>query len=101
MRFIKSVFYLTLATMAVIAQQVPRISVHELPPETIPQGTCKQGHSGYLGVEGTKYNRFDLSEKEIGEYVVKKLSEGYSLSLYPQDSGRIFSIATCEATASQ
>jgi hypothetical protein len=73
-----------------------RISVRELPPEAIPHGSCTQGHSGYLGVEAS--NRFKLSGEEIGKYVVEQLKEGYSLQLYPQESGRIFSIATCESS---
>jgi len=79
------------------------IHVREVPPESIPHRSCKQGHSGYLGVEGndSEKSRFTLSQQEIGEHVVKQLAQGYSLSLYPQASGRIFSIATCEATASR
>jgi hypothetical protein len=73
------------------------ISVRELPPEAIPHGSCTQGHSGYLGVEVS--SRFKLSGEEIGKYVLEQLKEGYSLQLYPQASGRIFSIATCESSA--
>jgi hypothetical protein len=78
--------------------QSANISVRELPPEPIPHGTCTKGHSGYLGIESS--SRFKLTEEEIGAYVVQQLKEGYSLKLYPQASGRIFAIATCEATVS-
>ena len=79
--------------------QSANISVRELPPEPIPHGTCTKGHGGYLGIESS--GRFKLTEEEIGAYVVQHLKEGYSLELYPQVSGRIFSIATCQSTAAQ
>jgi len=80
----------------ILLGQSASIHVRELPPEPIPHGTCTQGHSGYLGVEVS--NRFRLSDEEIGEYVRRQLKEGYSLQLYPQESGRIFSIAACESS---
>ncbi len=94
----KKIILIVIGALTLLAQT---IHVRELPPEAIPHGSCTHGHSGYLGVEGSKYSRFDLTEKEIGEYVLNQMRQGYSLSLYPQASGRIFSIATCEATASQ
>lgn len=76
------------------------VSVRELPPEPIPRGTCTQGHSGYLGVEEPTGNRFALSDKELGEYIRSQIKKGYSVSLYPQESGRIFAIAKCESNGS-
>lgn len=73
------------------------ISVNELPPEAIPAGTCKNSYSGYLEVqEHGKPKDVDLAAQQIGDYVKKRLSEGYSLSLYPQTSGRLFIIETCQ-----
>jgi hypothetical protein len=96
MRLFKILVYSALAGM-LVAQQSPRVTVRELPPEPIPKGSCKDGHSGYLGVEGTKSSRFDVSEQEIGEYVVTQIRQGYSLTLYPQASGRIFRDCLLEA----
>ena len=73
------------------------ISVKELPPEPFPVGTCKESYSGYLEVSDQgKPKNTNLSSQEIGDYVKKRLSEGYSLSLYPQVSGRLFIIETCQ-----
>jgi len=94
MRVARIVFYVVGLALMASAQS---ISVQELPPEPIPHGTCSQGHSGYLGVESSGRSR--LTEQEIGEYVRQQLKEGYSVKLYPQASGRIFSIATCESSA--
>jgi hypothetical protein len=75
-----------------------KISVTELPPESIPAGICKESYSGYLEVqEHGKAKDLNLTSQQIGDYVKKRLSEGYSLSLYPQASGRFFVIETCEA----
>jgi len=72
------------------------ITVRELPPETIPAGTCTQSTSGYLGIVGNdKKERTQLTDQEIGEYVRKRLAEGYSVLLYPQASGKMFTIETC------
>lgn len=77
----------------------PKVSgVAEAPPEPIPAGTCKQSYSGYLEFqEHGKAKNTNLTSQEIGNYVKKRLSEGYSLSLYPQASGRLFVIETCAA----
>jgi hypothetical protein len=75
-----------------------KISVRELPPEPIPAGTCKESYSGYLEVpENGKVKNRDFTSQQIGDYVKKRLSEGYSLSLYPQVSGRLFVFETCES----
>lgn len=76
----------------------PKISVAEVPPEQIPAGICRASYSGYLEVkEHRKVKDVNLTSQQIGDYVKKRLSEGYSLSLYPQASGRFFVIETCEA----
>ncbi len=46
------------------------------------------------GQEGTT----KLTDQEIGEYVRKRLAEGYSVTLYPQASGKMFTVATCHPT---
>jgi hypothetical protein len=74
-------------------------SVKELPPEAIPTGICVQSTSGYLGiVEKDKTERTKLTDQEIGEYVRKRLAEGYSIALYPQASGKMFTVETCHST---
>jgi hypothetical protein len=75
---------------------LPKVSVSELPPEPIPAGTCKQSYSGYLEIPARKkVKETNFTSQEIGDYVNKRLSEGYSLSLYPQASGRLFVTETC------
>lgn len=90
---------LTLAVTAVAGEPQTAVRVTELPPEAIPAGTCNQSESGYLGiVEKDKSERTKLTAQEVGQYVNKKLAEGYSVALYPQASGKIFAIATCHPT---
>ena len=75
-----------------------KVSVAELPPEPIPAGTCKDSYSGYLEIsEHGKPKNTNFSSQQIGDYVSERLSKGYSLSLYPQVSGRLFVIETCIA----
>jgi len=78
--------------------KIPTVSVSELPPEQIPAGTCKESYSGYLEItqDGLTKNT-NLSAQQIGDYVKKRLGDGYSLSLYPQASGRLFVIENCQA----
>ena len=81
-------------------QPQTRASVNELPPETITTGACTQSSSGYLGiVEKDKKERTKLTDKETGEYVRKMLAQGYSVTLYPQASGKVFTVATCHPTS--
>ena len=68
-----------------------------MPPEPIPHGTCKEDLSGYIGITKNGKEEIHLTDKQIGEYVRMRLSQGYSIALYPQVSGKIFSIATCES----
>ena len=75
-----------------------KVSVSELPPEAFPPATCKESYSGYLEVrERGKTKDKNLTPQQVGEYVKKRLSDGYSLSLFPQASGRFFVIETCLA----
>ena len=77
----------------------PTAAVTEIPPEVVPAGTCTQSITGYLGiVEADKKERTKLTDQEIGEYVRKRLAEGYSIALYPQASGKIFTFQTCHPT---
>jgi len=87
----------TLAVVAAaVAGQPQTVSVTELPPEAIPAGTCTTSSSGYLGIVGKdKSERTKLTDQEIGEYVRKRLAEGYSVALYPQASGKMFTVQTC------
>mgnify|MGYP001263665229 CR=1 FL=1 len=85
-----------IAAAAATGHSQTAITVIELPPETIPAGTCTESTSGFLGVvEKDKTERTKLTTQEIGEYVSKRLAEGYSVTLYPQASGRTFTVATC------
>jgi hypothetical protein len=95
-----SLAFLFLLVSADFSQEsnLPKVSVSELPPEPIPVGTCKKSYSGYLEVdEHGNAKDTNLTSKQIGNYVKQRLSEGYSLSLYPQASGRLFVIETCAA----
>jgi hypothetical protein len=75
-----------------------KISVTELPPEPVSAGTCQKSYSGYLEIaDHKKDKKINFSSEQIGDYVKKRLAEGYSLSLYPQASGRLFIIETCES----
>jgi hypothetical protein len=96
-RFIFSACFLLFALT--LSSQDSAVTVTELPPEAIPTGTCTQSTSGYLGIVGKdKTERTKLTDREIGEYVRKSLAEGYSVALYPQASGKIFSVQTCHPT---
>jgi hypothetical protein len=85
--------------MVIAQDSMPtKASVAELPPEPIPAGTCQKSYSGYLEItEHGKVKDTNLTLQQIGEYVKKRLSEGYSLSLYAQASGRLFVFETCQA----
>ena len=75
----------------------PTVSVKELPPEAIPAGTCKGSYSGYLEIpERGKMKDMNFTPQQIGDYVKKRLSAAYSLSLYSQASGRLFVIESCQ-----
>jgi hypothetical protein len=101
-RFISCCAFLLCALMLSSQNSIhpsPTATVTELPPEAIPVGTCTQSTTGYLGiVEPDKKERTKLTDQEIGEYVQKKLAEGYSIALYPQASGKIFTFQTCHPT---
>jgi|SRR5580700_3305780 hypothetical protein len=82
--------------VAIVAVAQTTVNVTEVPPEAIPAGSCTQSTSGYLGIVGAdKSERTKLTDQEIGEYVRKRLAEGYSIALYPQASGKMFTIQTC------
>lgn len=95
MRGVRVVILVALAAIAVAAQT--SVNVSELPPEPIPAGTCtKSEPGGYLGiVEKDKRERTKLTDQEIGAYVRKTLAQGYSITLYPQASGKMFTQQTC------
>jgi hypothetical protein len=75
----------------------PTVTVSELPPEPIPTGTCRKSYSGYLEIPARgKVKDTNFTSQQVGDYVKKRLSEGYSLALYPQASGRLFVVETCQ-----
>ena len=75
----------------------PTIHITERPPEPIPAGTCKEDLSGYIGTRRNGKEEMHLTDKQLGEYVRVRLSQGYSINLYPQISGKIFAITICES----
>jgi len=92
---LRTLILIAMISVAAVAGEQPQtqlqitITVKELPPEAIPAGTCKESYSGYLEVqERGKVEDVNLTSQQIGDYVKKRLSAGYSLSLYPQASGR-------------
>jgi hypothetical protein len=92
-----AVLTLAVVVMAVAGEpQQTTIHVRELPPEPFPTGTCKEDVSGYLGTTKAGEKQTHLTDKQLGEYVRMRLSQGYSISLYPQISGKIFAMARCE-----
>jgi hypothetical protein len=97
MNIVKIAVFVGVLVLASSAQDV-RISVRELPPEPFPTASCTQSESGsgYLRLEGDSTGR-NLSKEQIGGYVLSRLGQGYSVTLYPQASGRIFAITTCES----
>lgn len=100
MRLAKMLVLALVVAKAAIANQPQQttVTIVELPPEAIPAGTCTESTSGFLGVvEKDKIERTKLTAEEIGKYVTKSLAEGYSVTLYPQASGRIFTKQTCES----
>lgn len=77
----------------------PQITVTELPPEAIPTGKCKESYSGYLEIpEHGRTKNKNFTPQQIGQYVNKRLGEGYSLELYSQVSGRLFIIERCQTS---
>lgn len=88
---------LLLSSLTFSQEQKPTIHITELPPEPFPFGTCRNSESGYLGVSKGNREITKLTDKQLGEYVRVRLSQGYSVALYPQLSGKIFAIATCES----
>ena len=87
------------AAMAAVASESQTVTVTEVPPEAIPAGTCTKSNTGYLGiVEKDKTERTKLTDQEVGEYVRKSLAQGYSVALYPQASGKMFTVQTCHPT---
>lgn len=98
MNVVKIATFAGVFVLAGSAQDV-RISVREVPPEPFPPGSCTHSYSGagYLHIEGDSKEPYRLSKEQIGEYILSRLGQGYSVTLYPQASGRIFSVTNCES----
>ena len=89
---------LTLVAVCALASDDKKvISVKEIPPEAIPVGTCTDSRSGWVGIQKDGKDVTKITDKQLGEYVRVRLSQGYSVALYPQVSGRIYSFAQCES----
>jgi hypothetical protein len=68
-----------------------KVSMIGMPSEPVVPGACKSSTAGYLEKDG----RTELSEAEIGHYVVSKLRNGYILTIYPQTQRGIFVDLDC------
>jgi hypothetical protein len=101
MNIVKIAAFVGVLVLAGSAQDL-RISVREIPPEPFPVGSCTRSDSGsgYLRLEGDSTG-LNLTKEQIGGYVLSHLGQGYSVTLYPQASGRVFSITTCESGAAK
>jgi hypothetical protein len=91
-----AVLILAAALTAAAAEPQTNVTVTQLPPEEIPAGTCISSTGSYLVTgKGEKPSDYKLSDKQIGEYIRVRLSQGYSVTLYPQASGKIYTVETC------
>lgn len=103
MRFLRIAVLSAVLAVTAIAQTENHATatIKEMPPESFPLGICTASMSGFLGVVGADgKERTKLTPQEIGDYVSKRLSEGYSVELHPQVSGRIFVTADCHSAKS-
>jgi hypothetical protein len=76
--------------------QNPVVSIRRVPPETFPPCSGIQPIYGTLGIMKKDGEQFtNLTPEEVGDYVVRRLKQGYKVTLYPQISGKIFAIAEC------
>jgi len=74
----------------------PQIKAEDNLPGPIRVGNCTESRAGYVPTEaGQQANLSTASEQEIGAYVLWRLRNGYSLALFPMQSGRIHAEATC------
>ena len=89
-------FFVVLLLFSAVCFSQSQISVKEVPPEPFPTGTCTQDKSGYIGIPKNGKEETRLTDKQLGEYVRVRLSQGYSVALYPQVSGKIYAIVKCE-----
>jgi hypothetical protein len=86
------------AILAAQSAPIATVSVRQLPPEAFPVGPCSASEAGFLGVVGKDgKERTKLTDEEIGSFVSKRINEGYSVTLHPQVSGRIYAIADCHS----
>ena len=78
------VIVLTLAvvTAAVGGEPQTSVNVTEVPPETIPTGTCTQSHTGYLGIVEGDMSEPKADRRRGGEYVRTSLAQGSSVTLW-------------------
>jgi hypothetical protein len=91
-------FLAILMLFSAVCFSQPQITVKELPPEPIPVGVCTQDKSGYIGIAKNGKEDTHLTDKQLGEYVRVRLSQGYVVALYPQVSGKTFAIASCKSS---
>jgi hypothetical protein len=88
---VRIVILTTLVAVGICAQdatnkgQRPEINVRALPPDPVISDKCTFPISGDL--VSLRDGRRTLTETEIGKYVLDKLRNGYTVSLYPQSYG--------------
>jgi hypothetical protein len=97
---------LHLAILAIVLAlrvgQSSSVTVRRVPPEAFPPCIGAQPIYGPLGiVEKEGKQRTNLTSAEVGEYVTRRLKQGYKVTLYPQISGQIFAIAECPTDAQE
>jgi hypothetical protein len=92
----KSLGILTVAALAVLAQDRPRIaSITAVPSEPIPPGKCTYSTSGYLELKDGKTK--DFSDAEFGQMILPALRDGYVLTIYPPTKRGIFVNSECRS----
>lgn len=88
------------AFLAVAGQTTPKpqIKAEDELPEKIRAGRCTESRAGYAPTaSGEQAHLATATDQEIGAYILWRLRNGYSLELYPLQSGRIHVEATCHS----
>lgn len=81
--------------LALFGAQPPTVSVLRVPPDAFPacSGAPIYGTLGIVEKDGKQ--RTKLTPDEVGDYIARRLKQGYRVTLYPQLSGKIFAISNC------
>src|SRR5260370_13129197 len=71
------------------ARRVRRVAI--LPSEETPPGSGNASTAGYLEIG----DRTELTEAEIGQYIVTALRDGFVVTIYPATKRGVFVNANC------